>query len=342
MQNQFTTFDPKIAIQPVRSLINFCERQGLDRSSMLQATSLSEDQLNDGRLLIDVNRFEDLYRHVSMNLRDSNIGFKFGQIFEADRWGVLGYIALTSQSMVAAMEAQYKFQSLSGNMGAPLQLNHGAVTTLQWVPAYNCSHHLPEQIITGLVSLARILTNNNKYTPSSVFFTQKAHGDKASYTHYFNCPVNFSAEFNGIIMSNQELNSSLTKSDFELNQVLIQHAQSMLAHQTFSSPMEVIKDYVIKTLPTHVPDIEEVAKYLNLSVRSTQRKLHDYGTSFSQVLDAIRKELALTYLRQTHNSALYVSERLGFSEQSAFQRAFKRWTGTTPRRYRMSTLADKI
>jgi AraC-like DNA-binding protein len=342
MQNQFTTFDPKIAIQPVRSLINFCERQGLDRSGMLQATNLSEDQLNDGRLLIDVDRFEDLYRYVSSSLKDSNIGFKFGQIFEADRWGVLGYIALTSQNMVAAMDAQYKFQSLSGNMGAPLQLNHGAVTTLQWVPAYNCSYHLPEQIITGLVSLARILTNNNKYNPSSVFFTHKAHGDKASYANYFNCPVNFSAEFNGIIMSNQELNNSLTKSDFDLNQVLMQHAQSMLAHQTFSSPMEVIKDYVIKTLPAHVPDIEEVAMYLNLSVRSTQRKLHDYGTSFSQVLDAIRKELALTYLRQTHNSVLYVSERLGFSEQSAFQRAFKRWTGTTPRRYRVSTLADKI
>jgi len=65
-----------------------------------------------------------------------------------------------------------------------------------------------------------------------------------------------------------------------------------------------------------------------------QRKLQEHGTSFSQVLDAIRKEMALTYLRQTQNSVLYVSDRLGFSEQSAFQRAFKRWTGMTPRRYR--------
>jgi AraC-like DNA-binding protein len=208
------------------------------------------------------------------------------------------------------------------------------------VPAYNCSHHLPEQIITGLVSLARILTNNNQYAPTAVYFPHKSQGDKTSYQHYFKFPVNFAGQFNGIVMSNDELQASLRKSDAELNSVLVQHAQALLIQQTSSSPIEVIKDYVIKTLPSHVPDIEEVANYLNLSVRSTQRKLQDYDTSFSLVLDAIRKELALTYLRQTQNSVLYISDRLGFSEQSAFQRAFKRWTGSTPRRYRVSTLTD--
>ena len=102
--------------------------------------------------------------------------------------------------------------------------------------------------------------------------------------------------------------------------------------------LEVIKDYVMKSLPSHVPDIEEIAECLNLSVRTVQRKLQDYDTSYSQVLDAIRKELALTYLRQTQNSALYISERLGFSEQSAFQRAFKRWTGNTPKKYRLQII----
>lgn len=340
MQTPFTTFEPKIAVQPIRSLINYCERLGLSRVALLQSISLSEDQLSDGRLLIDVQRYEDLYRFASKELDDVMLGFKFGQIFEPDRWGILGYIALTSQSVADAMEAQYRFQSLSGNMGAPIQISHGMVTTLQWVPAYNCSHHLPEQIITGLISLARSLTNQESFAPSAVFFTHKPLADVQFYEDFFKCPVKFNEQYNGIVMDNFELQVPIRKSDAELNKVLYQHAQTMLTHQTFSSPMEVIKDYVVKTLPDHVPDIEEVAQYLDLSVRSTQRKLQDYGTSFSQVLDAIRKEMALTYLRQTHNSVLYVSERLGFSEQSAFQRAFKRWTGTTPRRYRVSILEE--
>jgi AraC-like DNA-binding protein len=340
MQTQFITFEPKIAVQSVRSLINYCERSGLLRADLLKATSLAESQLNDSRLLVDVRRYEELYRYASHALSDSILGFKYGQEFEPDRWGVLGYIALTSQSIATAMEAQYRFQSLSGNMGAPIQINNGIVTTLQWVPAYNCSHHLTEQIITGLVSLSRTLTNDNNYVPSSVFFTHKCKSDKHIYEDYFQSPVHFESEYNGIVLDNSALEANLTKSDAELNKVLYQHAQAMLTDQTFSLPLEVIKDYVIKTLPSHVPDIEELSQYLNLSVRSTQRKLYGYGTSFSQVLDAIRKELALTYLRQTDNPVLYISERLGFSEQSAFQRAFKRWTGNTPRHYRLSILSE--
>ncbi len=340
METPFTTFEPKIAVQPVRSLINYCERHGLARCALLQSVSVSEEQLNDSRLLINVQRYEALYAFACEALDEKLLGFKFGQVFESDRWGILGYIALTSQNIAEAMAAQYKYQSLSGNMGAPILIAHGDASTLQWVPAYNCSHHLPEQILSGLISLARTLTNTENFYPTRVFFTHKPQSNTSDYEAFFKCPVTFEAQFNGITMNNSELQVPIRKSDTELNKVLHLHGQSLLTQQTFNSPLEVIKDYVVKTLPDHVPEMEEVSDYLGLSVRSTQRKLQEYGTSFSQVLDAIRKELALTYLRQTHNSVLYVSERLGFSEQSAFQRAFKRWTGTTPRRYRVSVLEE--
>jgi AraC-like DNA-binding protein len=334
MQIPFTTFEPKIAIQPVRSLINYTERLGLDRSELLKAISLSEEQLNDSRLLIDVQRFEELYVFASGALKHTTLGFEFGKIFEADRWGILGYIAITSLNLGDAMSAQHQFQTLSGNMGAPILTSDDKQATLQWAPAYNCSHHVCEQIIAGFVSLARTLTNRQELTPEGIFFTHEAHGEASYYENYFNCPVKFNATFNGILIHHSDLISPIRQSDMELNEVLIGRARAMLAQQTSHSPMEVIKGYIVKTLPDHNPEIEEAAQYLGLSVRSTQRKLQEYGTSFSQVLDAIRKELALTYLRQTQNSVLYISERLGFSEQSAFQRAFKRWTGSTPRQYR--------
>lgn len=340
MNDTQSQFSPKTAIQLVRSVINYGERNGLARHDMRQVCSLSEDQLNDSRLLIDVQRYEALLSFISTRLNKPMLGFQHGQHFDAARWGVLGFIAATAQSFQAAIEAQYRFQSLSGNMGAPLQFCHGGITTLQWVPAYNCSYHLAEQVVTGLVSLARDVTNNLNYAPNAVYFTHKAPADVSHYERYFKCDVFFAAQFNGLEVNNELLEVPLRKSDTETHKILIQHAQSLLEEQSFTSPLEVIKDYVVKTLPSHVPDIEEIADYLHLSVRSTQRKLQEYGTSYSQVLDAIRKELALTYLRQTQNSVLYVSERLGFSEQSAFQRAFKRWTGVTPKRYRNSVPMD--
>jgi len=337
MNQPHHSFTPKIAVQLVRSLINYGERYGAARDAMLNVASVSEDQLNDCRLLIDVHRYEALLSFISQCLNDPLLGLHNGQEFEAGRWGVLGLIASTAQSFQAAIEAQYRFQSLSGNMGAPLQSSSNGVTTLQWVPAYNCSYHLAEQVVTGLVSLARDLTNQVDYAPNCVSFTHKPQGDVRLYEAYFKCPVYFSARFNGLEVDDELLQVPLRKSYTETHKVLVAHAKTMLEEQSYTSPLEVIKDYVVKTLPSHVPDIEEIAQYLNLSVRSTQRKLHEYGTSYSQVLDAIRKELALTYLRQTQNSVLYVSERLGFSEQSAFQRAFKRWTGSTPKRYRNAT-----
>lgn len=335
-------YQAKIAVQAVRSFINFTERQGLSRLDLLQAANLVEEQLHDSHLLIDVSRFEDLVSFASSALGDALLGFTHGQVFEPDRWGVLGLIALTSPHMGAALQAQYRFQSLSGNMGAPIHMlnlpaegKQPTAACVQWVPAYNCSHHTCEMIVTGLIALGRQLLNDQNYSPLQVSFTHSPQASIEHYEGYFNCPVTFNAQYNGLLLAPDLLNAPLRRFDKELNSLLVERAESLLARQTSRSPIEVIKDYVIKTLPDHVPDIDEIALYLNLSVRSTQRKLQEYGTSYSQLLDVIRKELALTYLRQTSNSVLYVSERLGFSEQSAFQRAFKRWTDLTPRGYRV-------
>ena len=211
MDAQNRNLSPKIAVQVVRSLINYCERNGLERDLLLKVSALSEVQLNDARLLIDITRYEDLYGFASENLKDPVLGFHFGQRFEPDRWGVLGYIALTAQNLTAAIESQYQFQSLSGNMGAPIQFTSEKLTTLQWVPAYNCSHHLSEQIITGLVSLARLLTNQKEFSPHSIHFTHSSVVEKYQYEDYFNCPVNFNDSFNGLTVPNELLSAPLRR-----------------------------------------------------------------------------------------------------------------------------------
>ena len=83
-----------------------------------------------------------------------------------------------------------------------------------------------------------------------------------------------------------------------------------------------------------VPSIEALAHNLAISIRHLQRELQAKGTSYQQLLDATRKELALRYLKKPNVTVHDVAFLLGFSEPSAFHRAFKRWTGQTPRTYR--------
>lgn len=327
---------PKIAIQTLRSLLYYAERQGQSCDHQLQSLPFSHEQLNSSRLLVDVSLYEAQLASLSKLLEDNALGFHLGQEFQPDRWGILGYIAVTSSSIDDALQAQYAYQSLSGNMGTPYKVVVDDITHVQWVPSYDCSYHMAEQIITGLVTMARYLTNDQLYSPEQVCFTHECMGNKEDYEAYFNCPVKFQQDSNEVLVKTENLNKPLFRSDVELNRLLRNRADTLLVELTESSPVDVIRDYVLKTLPTHVPEIEEVASVLNVSSRTLQRKLKEQGLSFSGLLDSIRKELAITYLTQTESSLLFISQRLGFSEQSAFQRAFKRWTGTTPNHFKQA------
>jgi AraC-like DNA-binding protein len=92
---------------------------------------------------------------------------------------------------------------------------------------------------------------------------------------------------------------------------------------------------ITNQLKGELPSIDAIAHILAMSVRQLQRELQAEGTSFQKLLDETRKQLALRYLKHPHTPIHDVAFMLGFSEPSAFHRAFKRWTGQTPRTYRL-------
>ena len=92
--------------------------------------------------------------------------------------------------------------------------------------------------------------------------------------------------------------------------------------------------HIIASTPGHSPSMEEVARQIATTVRTLNRKLHAEGTSFTQILDDVRCNLASEYLRSTKLSIEDISELVGFSEATNFRHAFRRWTGSTPARFR--------
>ena len=95
---------------------------------------------------------------------------------------------------------------------------------------------------------------------------------------------------------------------------------------------------IIDNLPTGKVSDKLIARELNLSERSLQRKLKERGTSYRIVLDNMREMAAIQYIKNPVNTMSDIAFLLGFSEQSAFSRAFKKWTGTSPIKYRNSLL----
>jgi AraC-like DNA-binding protein len=165
---------------------------------------------------------------------------------------------------------------------------------------------------------------------TAVELAHRAPGDVAAYRAWFDAPVRFDATETQLVLPRAALDHALVSSDPALLAILTRAADE-LARRTADDPSmaaqvaRVLRDL----LRDDAGNIDVVAKRLGMTSRSLQRRLKDEGTSFQAVRDATRQELARRYL-DARLSIAEISFLLGFSEPSAFFRAFKRWTGLTP------------
>jgi len=336
----------KISIATVRALVNFLSKlsnssplqlKGVSRAQLLAEINLSEFELNQSIRVIDSTKYEALFSLAERTLQNKSIGFDFGKVISIDRWGILSYIAFTSPTLKVALAKQRKYQALAGNLGTPFSELIGDNLLLKWIPAQHCSHHIVEEIITGWATLAMNLSQNN-IKANAIYFQHdlKENDNSKVYESYFGCPVYFEHDFNGIQIEQKLLEIPLITVDNTINHALCNQADEVLSNIIKQSPIETVNQFIINQLPLGLPEIDDAAKQLGLSIRTLQRKLSDNHLTFSSMIDNIRKELACSYLSNTNTKVIYITQMLGFSEQSAFQRAFKRWTEQTPKQYRDS------
>lgn len=178
---------------------------------------------------------------------------------------------------------------------------------------------------------------NGSVNPVAVRFSHQVAGDLAArHRVFFASPVHFGDTVTELVFSRDALNAPLTSADPHLLEILLPAADERRNRPT---PPQLFADQVRRaisaTLGQEDVPLESVARRLGMTGRSLQRHLKEEGTSFQQVRDAMRLELAERYLGKGMSLA-EISFLLGFSEPSAFFRAFKRWTGLTPFEHRAS------
>ena len=318
----------------MRALVNFLVRKGVARNTLLSEFNLHDAFLNDYEQVFDAKLYEQLMMFGCEHLNIKNIGFEHGKAFELSFWGLLGHIVAASPSLSQVLAYQRRYQGLLGNTGVAYHEIDKQQVTIRWLSSPESSANSIEQIITAWVAFAFNYTQTTD-KPLSVHFVHSPLVDVTSYIEFFGCPVYFNAEFNGVRVSAQALDTPLTAFNEEVLSVLCCHAEQKLAKKRAQGSLEVIREYIITTLPAQVPTLHDIADHLGISSRQLQRKLTQQHTNLSALLTHIRRNLAVSYLQQTDHKILYIAEQLGYSEQSAFQRAFKRWYGMTPQAFRL-------
>ncbi len=157
----------------------------------------------------------------------------------------------------------------------------------------------------------------------------------AAYRDVFLCPVDFGAGADALVFSRARWDTRLPAHDPTLAQVLETHARFRLERMA-AAPVALAGDVraaIIAALPDGAP-VDAVARALRLSVRTLLRRLDDAGTTYRDALDTVRGELAREYLHDGRVAISEVALLLGFADQRSFHRAFERWTGETPGRWR--------
>jgi len=314
----------------LRSLVAYIEGCDIDAEPLLSSVGLSRDELNNGDEFLPGHIYSLLLKEGAALSTDPAFGLHFGQSAESERWGVLGYIMTCCSTLVEAMFCLKRYQDLVGSMGTLIVNPVGDALRMIWDTDFQPLSIQAEETVTGWVTFGRWVTNEH-LAIDSVHFSHGRPLDAKPYEDFFQCPVVFDSSFNGLEVQVSVLNTPLKQPDDKMKGWLMQHADDRL--KTIEEPqtfLSQVKRYIQETLPMKLPELAEISELMEMNPRTFQRRLEKKGCNFSSFVEEVRHELAIQHLGQSNYSITDIAFLLGYSEQSAFSRAFKRRTGMTP------------
>ncbi len=200
---------------------------------------------------------------------------------------------------------------------------------------YPVPRHAAEYTFAWFVVAARQATGTD-IAPLKVAFEHPAPASATEHARIFRCPVEFAQPATMIAFSlDQLLQPTLSGGDHELVRLLERHTDTLIATLPSTRGFAAeVRAAMTPLLASGDVSVERVASALSTSARSIQRRLREEATTFQRELDELRRELATQYLRDGEIAIAEIAFLLGFSDQSAFHRAFVRWTGKTPGDFR--------
>ncbi len=196
-----------------------------------------------------------------------------------------------------------------------------------------------DYVFAALVSRIRMRMRPD-LRPLKVDFRQPAPRDVAPYEKVFRAPLRFGALADRICFAAAEWNAPAVSADAALAELMEEHARMLARRGALPTGFRrEVQTAIAATLPQGAT-AEGVAGVLHVSVRTLQRRLAEAGTTFRDVAETVRAQLAAEYLVQSGVGIAEVAFLLGFSDQSSFNRAFRRWTGVAPGRWRKQHIPE--
>jgi AraC-like DNA-binding protein len=325
-----------------RALVDACGRLGLDAAQILAAAKLDAAALQDPDSRIPIEQAEALWRKAYEISKDSNLALHAIEVLPFGAYRVIDFLASSAPTIGAALaKVSDYFPLINDLVRLPYVVCGDEVAFFVEAPMRPAVITRPYAEYTlAAVFLRTRLATNQRYRLRRVEFSHPRPADIREHERVFECPVRFDAGRCQIVIARQVWETASIGADRALFSLLDAHARTLLEQLPASANITSRVRMAIKSaLRGGDPGLEAIAKQLAMSPRTLQRRLRVEGVVFNDVLDEMRFRAAQAYLAQRDVAAAEVAYLLGFAEQSSFNRAFKRWSGTTPTEFRRGKLS---
>lgn len=328
------TAAPKVSARIGALIIHRANSLGVEPVPLMCGTGFEAAWLSDPEARMPLAVEERLWARAAELTHTPSFGLLAARLIRPGEFDVLDYAVRTAPDLRTALQRLVRYNRLLHDLASFKIIPMGAATRIEhhFEPAgVQPCPQAAEFTLASLVVVASQLSGE-PVQALEVEFRHAPLDEAGTYRAVFGVTPQFNAPVSCVALASELLDRPVPAADQGLSRIVTAHAEQLLAAR--NRPQESITTQVRQQLAEGMAhgliSLRAVARHLNLSERSLQRRLDEQGSRFADLVDEVRRELAMRYIADERLALGEVAYLLGFAEPSSFHRAFKRWTGKTP------------
>ena len=335
---------PMIAASSTLALVHYLELQGvLDEKAVEQITGRSHQALATPDLRIPADQHYHLWEYAESVTGDPAVGLHAGKVVDPDRMGLVGHVFFNCDTLGEAVTQYARLHRLI-NESVHLSFERaGEQAILTWQadsPGHYCRQDMDRTIASVLCRTRHFIHPGMVADWVEIAHSKPDYAEE--YRELFGGPVRFGCELTRVAFNSRHLNHPIPHRNPYVYSAVLKQVNSLLARlQSRRTFGRKIRRLISQQMSTERIDADTLAKQCHMSRQTLYRRLKKEGLGFHDLVEEVRKDKAMRYVASDRFALGEIAFLLGFSELSAFSRAFKRWTGIAPAQYRAQHLSGQ-
>jgi AraC-like DNA-binding protein len=328
---------PKVLAYAANGVLEKIKLHGGDPDSILGNATINTSDLSNPLNEINLNQYCLLFEEAAKNTGHDSFGLDFGAQFQPEQLGAIGYAAIASPTLSAALRnMEYYFSVHQGQSSFGLIQEEDVIWLSYRILDERIRHRRQDaELSIGMFRNIFRRALGADWAPLEIRFEHEKPENFTEHEKIFNAPIMFGRRTNAFAFRRSDLAKKMPDQDPYLFAIIEGFLKS---RSKLSTSIEDFATVVRNQIKLHLGDcalnLTTIAKIMGYTESSFQKELKETGVNFNDLLRAARQELALHYIKDKNIPLTEVAFLLGYSELSAFSRAFRAWTGLSPQLYR--------